>query len=65
MMENRIKYILFFLVFFTILPNSYAQTEWSTPQRLDGELVLKSAAANFPQGSFYVSVNGEESIKWI
>ena len=61
MIENWIKQTVFFLVFFTIVPNSYAQTEWSTPQRLDGELILKSVTANLPQGSFYVSVNGDDS----
>ena len=61
MMENRIKYVLFFLIIFTIVPNSYAQTEWSTPQRLDGELIFKSVTANLPQGSYYVSVSGDDS----
>ena len=60
-MENRIKYILFFLIIFTIVPNSYAQTEWSTPQRLDDELILKTVTANLPQNSYYVSVNGDDS----
>ena len=60
-MKNRIKYFLFFLVFFTIVTNSYAQSEWSTPRRLDGELIFKSATANLPKSSYYVSVSGDDS----
>ena len=39
----------------------FAQTEWSTPQRLDGEFKFKSAIASLPQNSYYVSVSGDDS----